>query len=95
MSRITGIRFFEAASFSTKVVLRSAAGILPGFISDHTTTQPMNSVASRMPGSTPPMKSLEIDTSAATPYTIMMIEGGINRPSVPAPARVPSAIDSG
>jgi len=78
-----------------KLVLRSAAGMRSRCSSDQITTQPMNSDASRMPGSTPPMKSLEIDTSAATPYTIMMIEGGISRPSVPAPARVPSTMDSG
>ena len=41
------------------------------------------------------MNSLAIETLAATPYTIMMIEGGISRPSVPAPASVPTAIASG
>ena len=48
-----------------------------------------------MPGSTPAMNSLAIDTSAATPYTIMMIDGGIKRPSVPAPAKVPMVMASG
>jgi hypothetical protein len=44
---------------------------------------------------TPAMKSRVIDTSALTPYTIMMIEGGIRRPSVPAPASVPTVMLSG
>ena len=48
-----------------------------------------------MPGSTPAMNSCEIDTSADTPYTIMMMDGGINRPSVLAPASVPTTMCSG
>ncbi len=44
---------------------------------------------------TPAMKNLPIDTSAATPYTIMMIDGGISSPRVPAPASEPMAIWSG
>src|SRR5262245_27959089 len=47
------------------------------------------------PGSTPAMKSCAIDTSAITPYTIMMIDGGIRSPSVPAPASEPIAMSSG
>ena len=56
---------------------------------------PMKSAASINPGITPAINSLPIDTSAATPYTIMMIEGGISRPSVPAPASEPIEICSG
>ena len=41
------------------------------------------------------MKSWAIDTSALTPYTIMMMEGGINSPSVPAPASEPTEMPSG
>ncbi len=41
------------------------------------------------------MNSRAIDTSAVTPYTIMMIDGGISRPSVPAPASVPITLPSG
>ncbi len=41
------------------------------------------------------MKSRAIDTSAATPYTIMMIDGGMRRPRVPAPASVPMTLPSG
>jgi hypothetical protein len=52
-------------------------------------------LASIRPGQTPPMNSLAIETLAATPYTIMMIDGGISRPSVPAPASVPMVMDSG
>ena len=55
----------------------------------------MNRPASNKPGNTPAMNSWAIDTLAATPYTIMMIEGGIRSPSVPAPARVASAMCSG
>ncbi|MNT05176.1 hypothetical protein D3C72_1397870 [compost metagenome] len=55
----------------------------------------MNSKASSAPGKMPAMNSLAIDTSAATPYTIMMIEGGIKRPSVPAPDSVPRILSSG
>src|SRR5690606_32732552 len=43
----------------------------------------------------PAMKSFDIDTFAATPYTIKMIDGGINSPKVPAPASVPIIILSG
>ena len=42
-----------------------------------------------IPGSTPATNSRAIDTSAAMPYTIMMIEGGMSSPSVPAPASEP------
>ena len=55
----------------------------------------MKRPARSRPGSTPAMKSRVIDTSAVTPYTIMMIEGGMSRPSVPAPASVPIVISSG
>lgn len=43
----------------------------------------MNSEAISSPGRIPATNSLPIDTSAATPYTIMMIEGGIR--FLPAP----------
>ncbi len=55
----------------------------------------MNSTASIRPGMTPAMNSLPMETSAATPYTIMMIDGGISSPSVPAPASEPMEIWSG
>ena len=48
-----------------------------------------------MPGRIPPMNSCAIDTFAVTPYTIMMIDGGISSPSVPAPASVPIVMPSG
>ncbi len=35
------------------------------------------------------MNSREMDWSVATPNTIRMIEGGISRPRVAEPARVP------
>jgi hypothetical protein len=41
------------------------------------------------------MNKWAIETFAATPYTIMMIDGGISRPSVPAPASVPMVMSSG
>jgi hypothetical protein len=44
---------------------------------------------------TPAMKSRVIETSALTPYTIMMIDGGMRRPRVPAPASVPIVMSSG
>ena len=47
-----------------------------------------------IPGSTPATNRRAIDTSAATPYTIMMIEGGISKPSVPAPASEPTVMVS-
>ena len=52
--------------------------------------QPEKSDISRIPGSTPAMKRCVIGTSAATPYTIMMIDGGMRMPSVPDPASDPS-----
>ena len=50
----------------------------------------MNRKTSKMPGNTPVTKNRAIDSSMATPYTIKIIEGGINKPNVPEPARVPS-----
>ncbi len=44
---------------------------------------------------TPAMNSSAMDTLAVTPYTIMMIDGGISKPSVPAPASVPIVMSSG
>ena len=46
-------------------------------------------------GITPAMKSWEMETSADTPYTIMMMDGGISRPSVLAPPSVPTIMLSG
>ncbi|MNV80468.1 hypothetical protein D3C71_1740740 [compost metagenome] len=55
----------------------------------------MNRKASIAPGKIPAMNSLAMETSAATPYTIMMMDGGIKRPSVPAPDSVPRILSSG
>ena len=41
------------------------------------------------------MNMWRIDTSAATAYTIMMIEGGMRMPRVPAPASEPMVMGSG
>ena len=56
--------------------------------------QPEKSAISTMPGSTPAMNIFRIETSAATAYTIMMIDGGISRPSVPAPHSEPRLMRS-
>ena len=42
----------------------------------------------------PARKTRTIETSAATAYTTMMMEGGIMMPSVPAVARLPIAVRS-
>ena len=42
-----------------------------------------------IPGKTPAINNLEIDTCANTPYTINIIDGGIRRPRVPEPANDP------
>ena len=55
----------------------------------------MKRPASISPGMTPEMKRRVIETSALTPYTIMMIEGGMRSPSVPAPASVPIVMSGG
>ncbi len=48
-----------------------------------------------MPGTMPAMNSLAMDSLTVTPYTMSMIDGGMSRPSVPAPASVPMIIFSG
>ncbi|MND09739.1 hypothetical protein D3C83_332900 [compost metagenome] len=48
----------------------------------------------RKPGRNPARKTLSIETSAATAYTTMMMEGGSRMPSVPAPHSEPSAVFS-
>ena len=49
----------------------------------------MNRPTNIRPGKTPAKNKRAIDTSAATPYTINIIDGGINKPNVPEPAKVP------
>src|SRR6185369_5674425 len=77
------------------VVRAVTAGIFSGCASAQTMMYPENSAASSTPGMMPAMNSCAIDTFAVTPYTIMMIDGGISRPSVPAPASVPIVMSSG
>ena len=89
------MRWRDACSFCAIVVRVVAAGMRSGCRSAQTTMYPENRSASRTPGSTPAMKSCAIDTLAMTPYTIMMIDGGIRSPSVPAPASVPIVMSSG
>ena len=73
----------------------SLRGTFSLFTSAQTTSEPLNKAASISPGITPATKSLAMDTSAATPYTIMMIEGGISRPSVLAPPSEPTIFSAG
>ncbi len=89
MSSTTGIRWRASWIFSMKLSCLSDFGTLSGFSSAHTMIQPLNSTASIRPGSTPAMNSLEIDSSADTPYTIRMIEGGISSPRVAGPPSEP------
>ena len=43
----------------------------------------------------PAMKSFVIDSLIVTPYTMSVSEGGIIRPRVAEPARVPMVMNSG
>ena len=89
------MRWRDAFSFWANVRSASASGIWPGFISAQTASEPLNSVASSSPGNTPATNSLAMDTSAATPYTIMMMDGGISSPSVAEPPSEPMTLSMG
>src|SRR5258708_20798472 len=89
-----GTRCLARYSFSEKLVLISSGGVLPGFISAQMTMYPENSAVSTKPGMNPARNTLMIETSAATAYTTMMIEGGSRMPSVPAAASEPRQVFS-
>src|SRR2546422_4209322 len=70
-----GTRCRALYSFSLRVVLISSGGVFSGFISAQMTMYPENSAVSTNPGMKPARNTLMIDTSAATAYTTMMIDG--------------------
>ena len=55
----------------------------------------MKITASIIPGRIPAINSLAIESSIVTPYIINIIDGGINNPRVPEPAKLPRRIFSG
>jgi hypothetical protein len=52
----------------------------------------MNRAMRRIPGRMPAANRRAIDTSAETPYTMNVIDGGIMIPRVPAQVRAPMLI---
>src|SRR3989339_365784 len=51
----------------------------------------MNREANKIPGRIPAMNNFPMDCSVRMPYTIKMVDGGINIPRLPAAATVPAA----
>src|SRR2546422_1990341 len=94
MSARHGTRCRALYSFSLRVVLISSGGVFSGFMSAQMTMYPENSAVSTKPGMKPARNTLMIDTSAATAYTTMMIDGGSRMPSVPAAASEPRQVFS-
>ena len=72
----------------------SRGGTLEGLSADQIARYPMNRIMSMMPGKIPAINKRVMETSAATPYTIMMMDGGIKKPSVEEPAKLPIVVFS-
>ena len=97
MKRISarqGMRLRLRRSFSANVNVSVSLGVLPGLSRAHTMMYPEKRAMSRNPGRNPARKTLRIETSAATAYTTMMIDGGSRMPSVPAPQSDPRQVFS-
>tara|TARA_B100002052_G_scaffold293329_1_gene316287 strand:+ start:292 stop:927 length:636 start_codon:yes stop_codon:yes gene_type:complete len=65
------------------------------FNKDQKTTYNIKIAAIIIPGKIPAINNFAIDSCTVTPYIIKIIEGGINKPRVPDPAKLPSKILSG